>query len=145
MKRSILLLSLLALVFLGGMVGLSLALQAIPEPPPGSPVGLLVGLAYPGGQIVSLGLTIAAGVLVLLASAQRNQRGWLVALLASGVLSVGSLFALAWIYLGPSAPGQLTVTPLVSFASIAGVSLLYGLLMPSGGASSSSGRQETAR
>jgi len=140
MKRSILLLSLLALVFWGGVVGIELALNTVQEQPPGSPLQLLA-LAQAVGQVVGFGLTIAAGVLGLVAGAQRNQRGWLVVLLASGVLSVGSLFALAWIYLGPSAPGQLSVTPLVSFASIAVVSLLYGLLMPSGGASSTSGNE----
>jgi len=139
MKRSLLILSLLALVLWGSVVGIELALNAVQEPPPGSPLALLA-LAQAVGQVVGFGLTIAAGVLGLIASAQRGQPGWLVVLLASAALSLGSIVVQIWIFLGPTGP-RVIVTPLVALAFVSLVTLTYSLLMPSEGARYSPGNE----
>ena len=61
-------------------------------------------------------------------------------LLASAALSLGSIVVQIWIFLGPTGP-RVIVTPLVALAFVSLVTLMYSLLMPSQGASYSSGNE----
>jgi hypothetical protein len=120
MQRALFVVSALACLVLL-LVEAAAALDYALVPPPGpettgpqGPLDLILGLVAGLGGLLGMLLAAVAGVGGLIVAAQNRQPGWLLAIVAAGVLGVVGLFVGAFILLGlPRNPFHLFVVVIV--------------------------------
>ncbi len=133
MKRSVLIVSICTLLVIGvAIAGQALVVtQGVFYTPAGlpanaTPLAISASVMAGAGLYLSFPLTLASGVLGLIATELRQRHRWTIAVAVAGLLAALGLFGMIWIFLSVDSPAPLTLFPLVTpFALVPLVTLFY--------------------